>query len=100
MLGIPLRTDKYRKGKTMLKYARMLVEMHIDGPFPEFIEFANEKDVLLRQKVQYEWLPIKCTYCKMFEHTQELCKKKNTARKEWRIKTQEHTPVIALQPGQ
>ena len=84
----------------MLKYARMLVEMHIDGPFSEYIEFANEKDILLRQKVHYEWLPIKCTYYKMFGHTQELYKKKDTSRKEWRIKTQEHTPVIALQPEQ
>ena len=51
VLGIPLKTDKYTKEKIMLKYARMLVKMHIDGPFPEYIEFANEKDLLLRQKV-------------------------------------------------
>ena len=62
MLGIPLKTYKYTKERTMLKYARLLVEMHIAGPFLEYIEFANEKDILIRQRVIYECLPLKCTY--------------------------------------
>ena len=52
----------------MLKYARLLVEMPMDGSFADYIEFANEKDVLIRQKVVYEWLPIKYTHCGMFGH--------------------------------
>jgi len=47
MLGTPLKMDKCIKEKTVLKYARMLVKMHIDGPFLEYIEFANEKDIML-----------------------------------------------------
>jgi len=82
----------------MLKYARMLVEMHIDGPFPEYIEFANEKDILLRQKVHYEWLPLKCTYCKMFGYTHENCKKRDNSKKEWRVKTHTNVRAPALQP--
>ena len=35
----------------MLKYARLLVEMPLEGKFPYYIEFANEKGVLIRQKV-------------------------------------------------
>ena len=76
ILGIPLKTDKYTKEKMMLRYARLLVEMPIDGNFPDYIEFANEKDVLIRQKVIYEWLPHKCAHCRMFGHTQESCRKK------------------------
>ena len=82
LLGIPLKTEKYTKEKTMLKYARLLVEMPIDGSFPEYIEFANEKEVLIRQKVIYEWLPLKCSYYKMFGHAHETCKKKENPRKE------------------
>jgi len=60
--------------------------MSIGGSFAEYIEFANEKEVLIRQKVIYEWLPLKCTYCKMFGHTHETYKKKENPRKEWSVK--------------
>ncbi|KAJ8419310.1 LOW QUALITY PROTEIN: hypothetical protein Cgig2_009221 [Carnegiea gigantea] len=51
ILGIPLKTDKYTKEKSMLRYARLLVEMQLEGQFLEYIEFANDKNVLIRQKV-------------------------------------------------
>ncbi|KAJ8422697.1 LOW QUALITY PROTEIN: hypothetical protein Cgig2_031931 [Carnegiea gigantea] len=38
ILGIPLKTDKYTKDKSMRKYARLLVEMPLEGHFPEYIE--------------------------------------------------------------
>ncbi|KAJ8419834.1 hypothetical protein Cgig2_030511 [Carnegiea gigantea] len=68
MLGIPLKTDKFTKEKSMLKYARLLVEMPLDGSFPDYIEFANENNVLIRQ-------PLKCCHCKMFGHTVEHCRR-------------------------
>ena len=71
ILGIPLKTDKHTKEKLMLKYARLLVEIPLEGSFPDFIEFANEKNVIIRQKVVYEWKPIKCTHCRMFRHIKE-----------------------------
>jgi len=30
MLGIPLKADRYTKDKSMLRYARLLIEMQID----------------------------------------------------------------------
>ena len=78
ILGITLKIDKYVKDKSMLRYARLLVEMQLEGQFPEYIEFTNEKNVLIRQKVVYEWMPLKCTYCKMFGHLQENCRKQIT----------------------
>ena len=59
MLGIPLKTDRYTKEKVMLKYARLLMKMPLEGSFPDYIEFANEKNVVIRQKVIDEWLPLK-----------------------------------------
>jgi len=70
----------------MLKYARLMMEMPLERQFPDYIEFANEKGVLIKQKVLYEWLPIKCDHCKIFGHTQEQCRKKEDQRKEWRVK--------------
>ncbi|KAJ8434330.1 hypothetical protein Cgig2_010947 [Carnegiea gigantea] len=65
ILSIPLKTDKYTKEKSMLKYARLLVEIPLEGNFSNFIVFSNKKDVIIRQKVVYEWKPIKCTHCKI-----------------------------------
>ena len=65
-LRIPLKIDKFTKDKSMLRYARVLVDMRIEGSFPEFIEFFNEHEVLIRQPVKYEWIPTKCLHCEMF----------------------------------
>ena len=86
MLDIPLKTDKFTKEKSMLKYARLLVEMRLDGSFPNYIEFSNEKNVLIRQNVLYEWIPLKCSHCKMFAHTTDHCRKKEPQRREWRVR--------------
>jgi len=84
ILGIPLKADKFTKDKQVIRYAILLVEMQIDGPFPEHIEFFNEEGVLTRQQVTYEWIPSKCTHCAMLGHTEEVCKKKGVVRTEWR----------------
>ena len=82
MMEILLKTYKYTKDKVKLKYARLLVEKPLDGSFPDYIEFLNEKDVLIRQRVVYEWLPIKCSQCRMYGHTQDVCRQKIVQRKE------------------
>ncbi|KAJ8420785.1 hypothetical protein Cgig2_030493 [Carnegiea gigantea] len=84
LLGIPSKTDKVTRGKQVLRYARLLVEMPIEGPFPEYIEFFNDDDLLIRQQVTYEWVPTKCAHCAMLDHTEEVCKKKGA------LATQQH----------
>ncbi|KAJ8445966.1 hypothetical protein Cgig2_001284 [Carnegiea gigantea] len=71
----------------MLKYALLLVEMPLEGHFPEYIEFANEKNT----KDVYEWKLIKCTHCRMFGHTREECRKIVSQRQEWRAKVPQAT---------
>jgi len=90
LIGIPIKTDKYNREKTMLKYTRLLVEVPIDGPFPENVEFFNEHDMLI-----CEWIPCKCAHCGMYGHTKEVCKKKNATRKEWRRVQQPQPPDTA-----
>ena len=62
----------------------MLVEMPLEGPFPEHIDFVNDWDIVVRQKVKYEWKPTKCTNYKMLGHEEKDCRRKNQGRKEWR----------------
>jgi len=68
----------------VIKYARLLIEMEIDGPFSNYIEFFNDEDIHVRQEVRHEWVPTKCSHCAMFGHTDEVRKKKTKERKECR----------------
>jgi len=97
IIGIPLKTDRYTKDKSMVKYARLMVEMPLEGNFPDYIEFVSERDVIIRQRIVNEWRPIKCTHCKMFGHTHEECRKKVNQRQEWRAIPHE-TAVMQQQP--
>ncbi|KAJ8420624.1 hypothetical protein Cgig2_027794 [Carnegiea gigantea] len=67
------------------------VKMPLEEHFPEYIEFAKEKDVIIKQKLVYEWRPIKCTQCRMFGHTREECRKIASQRQEWRVKASQVT---------
>jgi len=99
MLGIPIKTDKYTKDKTFLKYARILIEIQLEDNFLECIEFVNEHNVVVRQKVEYEWKPIKCDFCKMYGHMKDDCRKKPKPRTEWRqVARQEPQEVAPSHP--
>ena len=47
-LGIPLKMDKFTKDKAMTRFARVMVDMKLEGPFLEYLEFFNEQEVLIR----------------------------------------------------
>lgn len=79
-LGIPLKTDKYTMEKRVLKYARLLIDIQLDASFPDHVDFVNDQDVVVRILVSYEWKPLKCTYCNMYGHLDEQCRKKNQTK--------------------
>ncbi|KAJ8423024.1 hypothetical protein Cgig2_028227 [Carnegiea gigantea] len=100
MLGVPIKTDKYTKDKTFLNFARILIEMNLEDNFPEYIDFVNEHNVVIRQKVEYERKPIRCEHCKMYDHLKEECRKKPGPRTEWRQVTRpEPQEMILSQPS-
>jgi len=71
----------------------MLIEVPIEGPFPDCVDFFNEKGQLIRQQVQFEWKPTKCTHCHLLGHTNDVCKKKKEIRMEWMPKEKEAPPT-------
>ena len=77
ILGIPIKTDRYTMDKRFLRYARLLIDMPLNDPFPEFVEFVNDQDVLVRIPVHYEWKPLKCSHCHMYGHLEPECRKKH-----------------------
>ncbi|KAJ8419347.1 LOW QUALITY PROTEIN: hypothetical protein Cgig2_025466 [Carnegiea gigantea] len=72
--GIALKTDKYTRDKTIIKYVRLLIDVPVDGNFLDHIE----------QQVHYEWKPTKCSHYMMFGHEETSCRKKGGVRTEWR----------------
>jgi len=70
LLGIPIKTEKYTRDKSFLRYAQLLIEIQLQDSFPDFIEFINEHNMMVRQQVEYEWTPTKCNYRKMFGRTE------------------------------
>ncbi|KAJ8433396.1 hypothetical protein Cgig2_028996 [Carnegiea gigantea] len=84
LLGIPIKTDRFTKERSVIRYARLLIDIPLNSSFPKFIEFFNDNELLIRQHVVYEWKPVKCSHCHMFGHKEPVCKKKNVVRKEWR----------------
>ncbi|KAJ8425110.1 hypothetical protein Cgig2_015888 [Carnegiea gigantea] len=78
ILRIPIKTDRYTKEKTMLRYARLLIDISLDSTFLDFIKFFNDNEVV------YEWKPVKCAHRHMFGHEEQIYKKKGGLRQEWR----------------
>ncbi|KAJ8426050.1 hypothetical protein Cgig2_011267 [Carnegiea gigantea] len=51
-------------------------EMQVVDEFSDFIEIINEHNVVMRQKVEYDWKPTKCSHCRMYGHSAEEYRKK------------------------
>ena len=57
MLGKVIRVDNATLKKDHMHFARVLVELNINGDFHDFISFINDDDELLSIKVLYDWKP-------------------------------------------
>jgi len=62
-VGIPIKIDKQPWDKSMLSYARLLVEVDLPRSFPEEVDLINENGLLIRQTVKHGWKSVKCTNC-------------------------------------
>ncbi|XP_062100395.1 uncharacterized protein LOC133806291 [Humulus lupulus] len=85
-LGKPILVDKVTKDRSMMQFARVLVEIDIADEVPKSIQFLNERGQLMEQFVEFEWLPTQCKICKVFGHTESSCNKKKEVV--WRPKEQ------------
>ncbi|XP_074288442.1 uncharacterized protein LOC141613597 [Silene latifolia] len=73
--GKPIKCDTTTKEKEFLGYARFLVEVKVGMPLPDTVEFLDEKGVLQKQQVHYEWKPLVCARCHEIGHDEEMCRK-------------------------
>ncbi|GAA0151839.1 hypothetical protein LIER_10468 [Lithospermum erythrorhizon] len=57
-----------------LGYARVCVEVKVESTLFEEIPVKYGNGYVHYQKVHYEWVPSKCMKCKVFGHTDQICK--------------------------
>ncbi|XP_062088610.1 uncharacterized protein LOC133795173 [Humulus lupulus] len=74
-VGKPIMVDKVTKDRSMIKFARVLVDMEIADNPPKIISYINERGQLMDQIIEYEWLPTKFPHCKKFGHSEATCKR-------------------------
>ncbi|XP_062080287.1 uncharacterized protein LOC133785043 [Humulus lupulus] len=72
-IGKPMMIDKVTKDRSMMKFARVLVDVEISDD-TQFINFINERGQLIEQVIEFEWLPNHCSNCKSLGHTFASCK--------------------------
>uniref|UniRef100_A0A803PUQ9 Uncharacterized protein n=1 Tax=Cannabis sativa TaxID=3483 RepID=A0A803PUQ9_CANSA len=61
--------DKVTLERSMIKFARDLVDVEISNNPPKSISLENERKQLMEQQAKYEWLPLKCSACALLGHT-------------------------------
>lgn len=75
--------------KVGLSFVRLLIEVEMKVELPNKVFFENEKGELIKQKVQYDWKPTQCNFCKKYGHNEGICKKKNSPPNQMREEEQQ-----------
>uniref|UniRef100_A0A803PJR8 DUF4283 domain-containing protein n=1 Tax=Cannabis sativa TaxID=3483 RepID=A0A803PJR8_CANSA len=83
-IGKPIMIDKLTQERSMVKFARILVDMVISDEPPKMISFINERKQLVEHLVEYKWLPSKLLACGNLGHTVANCNKEKP--KVWKKK--------------
>ncbi|KAF5175605.1 Rna exonuclease [Thalictrum thalictroides] len=77
IIGRPVCLDEATEKKTRLKFARVCIEVDVECSFPKLIKEKIREEVV-EVKVEYNWIPSRCTKCSSFGHLTNICVKKVT----------------------
>ncbi|KAG8381820.1 hypothetical protein BUALT_Bualt05G0012600 [Buddleja alternifolia] len=80
LVGSPLLLDGPTAGWASLELARVLVEIDISAPRVESVKIKIGEDVIV-QKVNYEYIPKYCSFCKHIGHDLGGCYQNGNAPK-------------------
>ena len=72
-VGIPLHLDTLTENHSRLSFARICIEVDVNYAFPKsaLLNLGNGKYSTIR--IEYPWVPQKCSHCKIFGHSQLRC---------------------------
>ncbi|XP_062093789.1 uncharacterized protein LOC133799813 [Humulus lupulus] len=74
-IGKLIMVDKFTQERTKVQFARILVEVELSDNPRRIIHYMNEQGQLVKQGVEYEWLPVKCKNCEGYGHVMSDCRK-------------------------
>ncbi|XP_062080566.1 uncharacterized protein LOC133785333 [Humulus lupulus] len=86
-IGRPMMMDRITNDRSMVKFARVLVDVEITEQLPHSISFLNERGQLVEQAIEFEWLPTRCSTCKNLGHVASGCKREQ--RSVWKAKVEQ-----------
>lgn len=75
-LGVPLYADDMTENCQRLSFARICVEVDVSTELLASVEVVNAAGVSCEIPVKYSWKPTKCSFCKVFGHSDARCSKK------------------------
>ncbi|XP_074266553.1 uncharacterized protein LOC141589828 [Silene latifolia] len=97
LIGDFVHCDEATTHKTFLGYARLLVDVKVDQSFPASLQFKDEKGKVHNIKVEYDWVPVKCTQCQGIGHSKDQCRKKKEIKKVKPVWQKEGPRVAVIQ---
>lgn len=89
----PIKRDEATRNRDKLQFARILIEMNIEGKFPSKIHFRNENEQRIEVIVEYEWTPMKCSVCSAYGHEAKEFRVQNM-KKIWVPKQVQHQVTV------
>ncbi|XP_021768555.1 uncharacterized protein LOC110732876 [Chenopodium quinoa] len=73
LVGNPVKSNRVTSTKETIAFARVMVEVPVNGVFPKYIEFLDEGGHLMRQRVVFEWKSISYSVCNGLGHVGSDC---------------------------
>ncbi|XP_056698054.1 uncharacterized protein [Spinacia oleracea] len=68
LLGDPLFADDCTSKQQRISFARILIEVDVTGDLPKSVQIQDPMGNIVKQVVEYEWLPPYCQNCKIVGH--------------------------------
>ncbi|XP_057789149.1 uncharacterized protein LOC131006012 [Salvia miltiorrhiza] len=78
-LGQPLKIDGMSIDDEVAHFARILVEIDLSQPLPEFMTIDGG-EYFFNIEFSYEYIPLYCTICKITGHSPDKCRRGKTGK--------------------
>ncbi|KAL2934193.1 Ribosomal RNA small subunit methyltransferase G [Bienertia sinuspersici] len=75
-IGKFVKVNHTTASRSILSYARCMVEVKMNQTFPNKILFLDKRNQKEKLDITYEWRPTLCTNCKKYGHVNEQCYKR------------------------
>lgn len=93
-IGKPITTDACTADRKRMAFARVLIEVPLDGKLPNFIPIKCCEGSVQHQQVVYEWKPVRCSNCGWLGHDLDMCRRNKGKERESQPKRNEDSNKV------